>query len=237
MSVRSSFKMTVGFVGASVAVFAPALASAHVGFTGSAPADGTQVLPFVIGHGCEGADTTKLEVAIPASVTSVRALPSAFGPVEIRKNDAGDVTAVIWTNAAPRQADEMLYELAIRAKLPNEPFTNVYFPTKQTCKDKDGNEIVVEWKATAEEIAAAGDSAELEPAPVIPLVPAHSPGWNKITVKTKIADLSIFDDAQIVWAGDAAYSSNATTQEQIKNEDGVTELKEIAANTDIWVKY
>jgi uncharacterized protein YcnI len=193
--------------------------------------------PFVVGHGCEGADTSKIEITIPETVTSVRALPSVFGPVEVKKNDSGLVTSVVWTNPQPKASDDYLYELAIRAKLPDAPFTTVLFPTKQTCKDKDGNEVVVDWKATPEEVAAAKEGEEPDPAPSVTILPARKPGWNKFTVKAALTDLTIFDDAQIVWAGDAAYSSNPATNEQIKSEDGVSELTEIAAGADIWVKY
>jgi hypothetical protein len=96
---------------------------------------------------------------------------------------------------------------------------------------------VVDWKALPEEIAAAKMGEEPEPAPALVILPARSPGWNKFTVTNKVTDLSIFKDAQIVWAGDAAYSGNPATADQIKSEEGVTELKEIAAGTEIWVKF
>ena len=95
----------------------------------------------------------------------------------------------------------------------------------------------VEWKALPEEVAAAPKGEEPEPAPALVILPARSAGWNKFTVPSKVTDLSIFKDALIVWAGDAAYSANPATADRIKEEDGVTELTEIAAGTDIWVKY
>jgi uncharacterized protein YcnI len=234
MSVRSYVAVT----SAAAAVLSSGLAFAHVGVSSPGFANQTQVLTFSVGHGCEGADTSKIEVTIPESVTSVRGVPSVFGGVEVKRNDANVVTSVVWTNPQPKADDLYYYQLQIRAKLPDEPFTTLLFPTKQTCKDKDGKEIIADWKATPEEAEAAGDSEDGPlPAPAVAILPARKLGWNKFTVKAKLTDLTVFDDAQIVWAGDAAYSSNAATQEQIKNEDGVTELKEIAANTDIWVKY
>jgi periplasmic copper chaperone A len=234
MSVRSYVAVT----SAAAAVLSSGLAFAHVGVTSPGFANQTQVLTFSVGHGCEGADTSKIEVTIPDGVTQVRGVPNAFGAVEVIRNDADVVTTVVWNNPQPKAADDYYYQLQIRAKLPDAPFTTVLFPTKQTCKDKDGKEIVADWKATAEEAEAAGDSEEGPlPAPAVAILPARKLGWNKFAVKSKLTDLTVFDDAQIVWAGDAAYSSNPATQEQIKNEDGVTELKEIAANTDIWVKY
>src|SRR5262245_34094242 len=137
MSVRSY----VAISAAAAAVFSSGLAFAHVGVTSPGFANQNQVLTFSVGHGCEGADTTKVEVKIPESVTSVLALPSVFGPVEIKKDSAGTVTSVIWTNAQPRAADEVYYQVAIRAKLPDAPFTTVLFPTTQTCK-KNGKDVV-----------------------------------------------------------------------------------------------
>ena len=234
MSVRSYVAVT----SAAAAVLSSGLAYAHVGVTSPGFANQTQVLTFSVGHGCEGADTSRIEVTIPESVTQVRGVPNTFGAVEVKRNDANVVTSVVWTNPEPKAADLYYYQLQIRAKLPDAPFTTVLFPTKQTCKDKDGNEIVADWRATPEEAEAAGDSEEGPlPAPAVAILPARKLGWNKFNVKSKLTDLTVFDDAQIVWAGDAAYSSNPATQEQIKNEDGVTELKEIAANTDIWIKY
>jgi hypothetical protein len=62
-------------------------------------------------------------------------------------------------------------------------------------------------------------------------------GWNKYTVENKIDDLTIFDDAQIVWADDAAYSGNPETKALIESEDDVEPLTEIKAGAEIWVKY
>jgi hypothetical protein len=101
----------------------------------------------------------------------------------------------------------------------------------------DGTETTVEWAATPEEVAAAPMGMEPEPAPTLTILPARSPGWNKYEAPAAISDLSIFDDAEIVWVGDAAYSSNAAYQELIETEDGVTALTEIEAGAEIWVKY
>jgi uncharacterized protein YcnI len=233
MSVRSYVAVT----SVCAATLTSSLAFAHVGVTSPGFANQTQVLTFSVGHGCEGADTSRIEVSIPDSVTSVRAVPNVFGSVEVKKDDNLVVKSVVWTNPQPKAADDFYYQLQIRAKLPDAPFTTLLFPTKQTCKDAEGKEIVVDWNATPEQAAAASDSEEVPPAPAVAILPVRKLGWNKFTVKEKLTDLTVFNDAQIVWAGDAAYSSNPATQEQIKNEDGVSELKEIAANTDIWVKY
>jgi uncharacterized protein YcnI len=195
------------------------------------------VLTFGIGHGCAGADTVKLEIAIPESVTSVRAMPSAsFGDATVNYNDAKVITSISWSKDKARAIDDQYYQMAIRITVPDAPFTTLYFPAKQTCRAADGKETVVEWSALP--IADSSDSSEAsEPAPALNILPVRSPGWNKFTVPSDIKDLTVFNDAQIVWSGDAAYSGNPATQEQIKSEDGVSTLTEIKSGSEIWVKY
>jgi uncharacterized protein YcnI len=235
--MQSRFRYTA-LVGAASLLFS-STALAHVSMAGPGFAGQTQVLTFSIGHGCEGADTLRLEVSIPSTVTSVRVLPNVFGDAQLKTDDTGAATAVIWSKptASVRAQDDAFYQLAIRAKLPDAAFTTVYFPAKQTCRAADGKETVVDWVATAEEVAAAKMGEEPEPAPALSILPVRLPGWNKYTTKAKITDLSVFKDAQIVWVGDAAYSSNPATLELIKSESGVTELTEIKADAEIWVKY
>lgn len=224
---------------AAVTLFFAPTAFAHVSISSGPGYAGTsQIVTFGVGHGCEGSDTYSVEVTIPKEVTTVRALPSAFGEAEVVADDAGIVTAVKWTKAGKIHAqDDQYYQLGIRIGVPKTPFVTLLFPTKQTCRAADGSEKVVDWKATPAEVAMAKEGEEPEPAPALVILPPRANGWNKFTAAAKITDLSIFDDAQIVWVGDAAYSKNDLTKELIKNEDGVTELTEIAANAEIWVKY
>jgi periplasmic copper chaperone A len=224
-------------LGSATLLFA-STAFAHVGVSGPVYAKQSQVLTFSVGHGCEGADTYKVDVSIPKEVTALRVMPSVFGGYEVRTDDAGIITGVVWTKAANvRAKDDSYYQMGIRITVPDAPFNRLYFPAKQTCRKADGTESVVDWKATLEEVAAAKEGEEPEPAPTLVILPPRFNGWNKFTVKDKVADLSIFDDAQIVWAGDAAYSKNPATAELIKNEDGVQVLTEIKAGAEIWVKY
>jgi uncharacterized protein YcnI len=223
---------------AGTSLFSAHPAFAHISLAGPGVAGSTQLLTFSVGHGCEGVDTASVEITIPKEVTTLRAVPGAFGDAEVIADDAGIVTAVKWTKAGKLHAkDDVFYQLQLRITVPMTPFTTLLFPAKQICKTPDGAETVVDWAATAAEVAAAKAGEEPEPAPSLFIVPTHSPGWNKFTTTAKITDLSVFDDAQIVWAADAAYSKNATTTDLIKNEDGVTLLTEIAANAEIWVKY
>jgi uncharacterized protein YcnI len=213
------------------------VALAHVSVSSPGIAGTNQVLTFGVGHGCEGADTVELRVDIPEEVVSVRALPSAWGEAELTRNADDLVTAVTWTKADARPVDDQYYQFSIRVGVPDAPFTSLLFPATQTCRNADGEEIVAEWSATPAEVEAAGEDEEVLEAPAVLVMPPRVPGWNKYTVADDITDLTVFDDAQIVWAGDAAYSSNPATRELIEDEEDVEVLEQIEAGAEIWVKY
>ncbi len=219
-------------------VLVPGLASAHISVSsGPGFANATQEIAFGVGHGCAGADTYSVKIDIPAGVTSVRALRSDFGKATVEKNAAGDVIAVIWQkpDAELLDSDFGYYKLVVRMKLPNQPFTTLFFPTHQTCKASNGTMTTVHWVATTE---SHGGGETEEPAPALKILPARKAGWNKFTVPSDMADLSAyFSDALIVWKDSAAYSSNAATAELAKSTSGVTELTELKANDEIWVRY
>jgi uncharacterized protein YcnI len=222
----------------TAALLTPAISSAHISVaSGVGFANTTQVVSFGVGHGCEGADTYKVRIEIPASVTSVRPEWSDFGKVSIEKDATGAVKAVVWQKPeqALLDADISYYTLKIRMKVPNQPFTALYFPTYQTCKASDGTLSHADWVGVPD---GAGGSTAPEPAPVLQIVPARKAGWNKLTVPSAIPDLSVyFGDALIVWKGTAAYSSNATTMELVKATPGTTELTALQANDEVWVRY
>jgi uncharacterized protein YcnI len=215
----------------------PAVALAHVSLAGPGFAGQSQVLTFSIGHGCEGADTISLEIELPKELSSVRAMPSVFGPVQVKADDTGIATSVKWSKDDAREVDDAFYQVALRAKLPDAPFTTLLFPATQVCRAADGTETTVEWAATPEQVAAAKEGEEPEPAPSLVILPVRARGWNKFEARTAIDDLTIFDDAEIVWVDDAAYSANPTTKELIADEDGVEVLTKIKAGAEIWVKY
>ena len=215
----------------------PAAAFAHVSLAGPGYAGKSQVLVFSIGHGCTGADTISLEIMLPEELSSVRAMPGAFGDLKVNADEDGVVSSVVWSKDDARDADELFYQFSLRAKLPDAPFTTLLFPATQVCRAADGTETTVKWAATAEEVAAAKEGEEPEPAPTLVILPARAPGWNKYEAKDAIDDLSIFDDAEIVWVGDAAYSANPTTMELIADESDVNVLTKIKAGAEIWVKY
>jgi uncharacterized protein YcnI len=225
---------------AAVSLFAWRTAEAHVSVvSGYGLANATQEITFGVGHGCSGADTVGVRVEIPASVTSVRPMRSDFGKVSVEKDAAGAVTAVVWQKAdADVLSDDIAYyKLVVRLKVPSAPFTTVYFPAHQTCRGGDGGVSSVDWVG----LPGAGsspDAGEAEPAPALSIVPAHGPGWNKVTAPIAVTNLAtFFSDALIVWKGTAAYSANAATTELIKNTPGVSALTSIGANDELWVKY
>jgi periplasmic copper chaperone A len=234
MLVRSGF---IAALAVSAALLQTTPAWAHVSLaSGPGFAAQSQVLTFSVGHGCEGVDTARIEVKIPKELTSVRGVPSVFGDVDIQKDDAGLVTGVVWKNPHVRAADDLFYQLQIRAKIPDAAFSTVYIPVTQVCRTPEGVESTVEWNALPGDTLPAGET-EAHPAAVLQVLPVRASGWNQYTVKDKISDLSIFADAQIVWADDAAYSANAATMKLISGETDVKALSEIAAGATIWVKY
>lgn len=216
----------------------PALAVAHIS-ANSAPVstNTTQEIVLSVGHGCEGADTAFVRTVIPAGVTSVRAMPSDFGRATVEKDATGAATAVNWVRADADLLDDdtNFYKLTLRARMPNTPFTTVFFPTEQRCKLSDGGLAISYWTNTS---GLPPDAGEPEAAPSIALVPAHRAGWNKITVPVAVQNLGLyFSDAQIVWKGNAAFSANQSVAGLISATEGVDPLTSLAANDEIWVKY
>lgn len=219
---------------AAAALLATTLSKAHIAI-GSGPglADTTQKVVFGVGHGCDGADTLRVTIDIPEAVVSVRPEDSELGPASIVTNDAGLVTAVSWEKPIESllPADTNYYELTLRLKVPNQPFSTLYFPTHQVCQDSDGLMTTVDWVSTTE-----GGSEE--PAPALNIVPKRFPGWNKFVVGTAIHELSaFFSDALIVWRDSAAYSVNPATADLIAATSGVTPLTSVDSGDEIWVKY
>jgi len=218
-------------------VLTAGVADAHVSISsGPAAANKSQKITFTIGHGCENADTVAVRVEIPAAVSSVRALRSDFGKPSIERGAGNAISAVVWRKPDADVQDEDIgyYDLTIRARVGNVPFTQIYFKIHQTCRTATGVETTVSWAALPGE---AG-----EPAPAVAVVPTRQAGWNKYVVGANVsiaaADLpTYFGDALIVWRGSAAYSANPITTALIASTAGVASLTDLAPNDEIWVKY
>jgi len=212
------------------------LAEAHVSISsGHAQANKSQKITFGVGHGCDGADTVKVRVELPAGISSVRVFSSDFGKPTI-EGTAAAVTAIVWTKDAADLLGEDYgyYELTIRARVGDVPFTSIPVKVFQTCRTAGGVETTVAWDQPPG--ATTG-----EPAPLLHVVPGRITGWNKYTLATAVPAAKLgtfFGDAQIVWKGNSAYSANAALQPLITDTPGVTALtSDLAAGDVIWVKY
>jgi uncharacterized protein YcnI len=209
-------------------------AEAHVSISsGPATANKSQKVTFSVG--CEGFDTMRVRVEIPASVTSVRALRSDFGKPVLTRDDADVVTEVTWQkpDAEILDDDSGYYELTIRVRVGDVPFSRILFTVHQTCLDADGLETTVSWDQPP--------GGEGNPAPALVVVPARQSGWNRYVLVATMAEADVptyLGDAQIVWRGSAAYSSNPNTASLISSTPDVTALTgDLVVGDELWVKY
>jgi uncharacterized protein YcnI len=227
-------------------LFIPSLAAAHITIaSGPAIANKSgQKVTFAVNHGCTAPskkklDTLSIKVDIPAGIdpTSVRPMPSDFAPTPEVTREGANVTSVTWLrDAAALQSDDLAYyEITLRLKVLDVPFTKIPFVITQVCRPQGGtaaDDVTVVW---------TGPSSMPEPSPQLIVVPAHSVGWNKIvlTAGVAVADFgAYFGDAQIVWKGTSAFSPNASVAPLIPGTAGVTTLAaDLAVGDEIWVKY
>jgi uncharacterized protein YcnI len=215
---------------------------------GPAIAGKSYLVTLNLPHGCSGSDTYKIEVEIPSGFKLSRPVDSEFGAATITKetlavpfvmhgkNYEEDVTKITWEKPESeiKASDTHLYRVSFRSTLPDTPFATAYLKTTQTCKMPDGSTEKLEWVGTG---GHDDHSATLSPAPAMFIYPARTPGWNQYTVSEHVHDLSIFKDAEIVWAGTEAYSPNANTSTLIEQDADTQTLQMIHPGTDIWVKY
>lgn len=231
---------------ALLALFIPSLASAHITIaSGPAIANKSgQKVTFAVNHGCTDRnnnklDTLSIQVDIPAGIdpASVRPMPSDFAATPVVTRSGMNVTSIKWSrDPAELQSNDLAYyEITLRLKVADVPFTRIPFVITQVCRPLGGtpdDDVTVVW---------TGPSTNAEPSPQLVVVPAHAPGWNKLmlTAPVAAADLgAYFGDAQIVWKGTAAFSPNATVAALIGKTAGTTLLAtDLAAGDEIWVKY
>ncbi len=222
----------------SLSLLAAGLANAHVSVTsGTAYAGSYYQVDLAVPHGCDGADTESIEVEIPASLSGVRPVFAFTGDssaVSIEKDGSGAVTKLTYTRSNDAGEDSNAYSISFRGKLADVPFTTLYFPTTQTCFGG----AVSAWVGTGghDHHGSSAESSEL-PAPSMMVYPTRHPGWNEYTAQDHLHDMSIFNDAEIVWKGSAAYSPNTATMEMIEADENSSVLEQIHPDESFWVKY
>ncbi|MEQ6903123.1 YcnI family protein [Nocardioides sp. YIM 152588] len=184
MSVRRTL-LPLGATGAAAGLLALGLAapaSAHVGITPNTTAAGAYaVLTVSVPHGCDGAATTKVAIAMPEEIPSVTPTRNPLYTVKkvIEKLDepitdahgnelTERVAQVVYTAKTPLpEGYRDTFELSV--KLPDAEGETMVFPTVQTCvKGETG------WT----EVPAEGQDAEelAHPAPAITLTEGTGDG-------------------------------------------------------------
>lgn len=153
-----------GLVAAGTVLFALVLlsvdAAAHIEpTTPEGPAGGELTTAFQVGHGCNGAPTTKIEVKIPAGVTNVVPAEVPGFSVSTTTRAAGEVDTVIWDGGNLPSGQSAEFGLTMR--LPQgSPGERLFFPVIQTCDSK-----TQEWITPARE----GEPEPEFPAPYVTL--------------------------------------------------------------------
>jgi len=96
-----------------------------------------------IGHGCEGATTTKITIELPEGVHKAKPMPKPGWQVEMVKGKIStpytsygkevteDVRQIIWSGG--QLLDSHFDEFVFKAKIDSGPQT-LFFPTKQECE-------------------------------------------------------------------------------------------------------
>ena len=114
----------------ALASLTSASASAHVALTeASAPPGSHYQAHFRVGHGCDGAATTMLSIAIPGGVSDVKAQDAPGWTLETAQS-GGRVSAVTWKGGS--LDGKTAGEFAVAMTLPAKPGVLV-FPATQTC--------------------------------------------------------------------------------------------------------
>lgn len=163
---------------AAALVLAPAAAAHVTANPGEARPGSFAKFDFRVGHGCEGSPTTRLTIAIPAGVTSVKPEVVPGWEIAVQEGELPEpitteegetitegVTEVRWTGGP--LPDAHFSEFGLSVRLPDRPGETLYFPAVQTCEQGEHRWV---------EIPAAGqDPFELEePAPFVTLAAAEA---------------------------------------------------------------
>lgn len=155
-------------------------ASAHIEPDVSTVTAGTDAtVAFVVGHGCDGAATTKIEIKVPDGIKS-------FGPVDVAGWN-GSVSARVVTYDGGNLPDHDELGFPVRFTAPSSP-TTLRFPIIQTCGTTETHWISEnesdEHPAPVVTVSAA--TAPTAPAPTTTAATAPAP--TTTTATTDIAD-------------------------------------------------
>lgn len=224
---------------AGALLLAASTTQAHVTVaSGTAYAGSYYQVVLSIPHGCDGADTERVEVVIPETMASVKPMldfSEANLPVTLETDEvSGAVNKLIFDRENTAQTDNTIYTVSFRGKWTDVPFTTQYFPTTQYCVG--GGTAAWVGASSGHDHDSSAESSEL-PAPSIFVYPARQKGWNHYTAPDHLHDMSIFADADIVWKGNAGYSENSITMELIESDYSSSVLSEIHPDESFWVKY
>jgi uncharacterized protein YcnI len=148
---------------AAIALILPVAAAGHVVLAPeSSPVGAYYVGDLRVGHGCDGAATTELQVAIPAGVKDAKPQPKPGWTIAIDR-EGGRVTALRWTGSLP--ADEF-DNFGIMLVLDPSASGPLYLPVIQRCG-------TTEKRWTQIPAAGAAWTSVPAPAPVLNVSPAH----------------------------------------------------------------
>lgn len=126
----------------------PSLAFSHASLEQKEVETGTFYKAVLgIGHGCEGAATTKVTVELPEGVNKAKPMPKVGWQVTAVKNATGDIKQLVWSEG--ELLDAHFDEFVFKAKINATPQT-LFFLTKQECVTGEiyWNEIPAKDKTT-----------------------------------------------------------------------------------------
>lgn len=252
---------------AHVGIFNNTLPVSASGQTSFAIANTTSDIQFLVPHGCNdeavpptdpAMDTTRLEITVPAAIVTATGAGSVrpsnageFGDVSRTANGDGSITFTWNKVAGAAAADDQLYKVSIRMRMPAVASADDFaikkyqFPAVQTCNN-GGSDVVLDW-----------DEISPTASPSIIVFPDKRKGFNQYTLDAStVSDFATapiaarlkayFGDAAIVWVGKKGYSANATTSDKIDElvtEDltysnlGTDTGTTLTESDTIWVKY
>jgi uncharacterized protein YcnI len=170
----------LSFAAATVAAFTvlAGIASGHVSLEAeTAPAGSTYKAVLRVGHGCDGAATTKIRVQIPLGVRQAKPMPKPGWELTTAIETLAEpydwygttiteeVREIAWSGG--KLPDAFYDEFVFRARLPDEAGAVISFPVIQECETGMHRWI---------EIPEPGKSADdyEEPAPQVTLTPKEA---------------------------------------------------------------